>query len=116
MRVSLVSSVEFVAKVCYGLNSLEGVRVNIWGDGMQRGKQDVTRMCFTIVGSADAVFNCQSRNETFTFASFYGKDTRVNMEINLASFSTVGERGWLYEVGFLISKIFSNTNFIVKLS
>jgi hypothetical protein len=114
MRVSLVHAVEYVAKNCYGLNSLEGVRVDIWGDGMARGKLDITRLCFRILGTQHKQFNCQSRKETFCFAGFFGKDTAPNMAINLGSLDVVGEPGWLWketEVLRLEKKVCSNFYF-----
>lgn len=99
MRVSLVLAVRHVAKFAYGVESLTGLLLDIWGDGMLRGKHEITRLCFRIIGSSDPAFNSkiQSRNETFSFAVFYGKDSRINMEINLGSHQIVGDRGWLYD-------------------
>ena len=67
-----------MAKLSYGLDSLKDVRVDIWGDGMQRGNQDVTRLCFRILGAPGKTrhdFKAHSRNHVFTFAVFYGKVT-----------------------------------------
>ncbi len=96
-RVSLVEAVCYVAKR-YGLDSLEGTKVDIWGDGVLRGRMEVTRMCFRFLGTKDRAFSgCQSRKEIFSFAVFCGKDSRLNMETNLGSFDIVGEKGWLFE-------------------
>lgn len=100
MRVSLVKAVQWVAEKTYRLNRLDNVHVDIWGDGMKRGEHQIVRLCFRIIGSPDAApnqFNSQSRLETFTFAVFCGKDSSVNMERNLGSFSIAGEKGWLFD-------------------
>ena len=39
-----------MAKLVYGLDALEG-RIDIWGDGMERGKMTCTRLCFRILGT-----------------------------------------------------------------
>jgi hypothetical protein len=98
MRISLVKAVEYVGRVGYGLESLEGARIDIWGDGMERGNQPIVRLCFRFLGcqNAQVQFKCQSRDEIFTFAVFYGKDSHINMERNLMSFKKVGGKGWLY--------------------
>jgi len=106
MRVSLVKAVTHVAKEVYGLDSLEDVRVDIWGDGMLRGTQEIVRLCFRVLGCPDPniQFKCQSRLQTFTFAVFCGKDSFINMEKNLMSFNVVGEKGWLYlETEYLVN-------------
>ena len=100
MRVSLVEAVKWVAKYVYNFDSLQGVRVDIWGDGMQRGKLDITRMCFRIVGAKNRIITCraQSRTQIFTFACFCGKDGAMNLELNLGHTSILGahDNGWLY--------------------
>ncbi len=98
MRVSLVNAVTYVAKESYGLDKLEGARVDIWGDSMVRGKQEIVRLCFRFLGcpNRQIQFKSQSRMETITFAVFCGKDSWINMERNLTSFDVVGKRGWLY--------------------
>ena len=64
---------------------------------MAKVNEDVTRRCIRFLGTADGrTFNCESRNEQFCFACFFGKDTRLRLEKNLMSFDSIGERGWLY--------------------
>lgn len=67
---------------------------------MKRGHFDIVRLCFRFIrcpNRPDIKFNSQSRNETFTFAVFVGKDSQTNLERNLMSFTVVGKKGWLYE-------------------
>ncbi len=97
LRVSLVCAVQFLARASYGLKSLEGVRIDIWGDGMMRGKTDVTRLCFRFLGLDSGGESCQSRKHVFCFAVYCVKDTRINLERNLGSFEVIGETGWLME-------------------
>ena len=42
-RVNLVNLVKFVALLVYGKNSISGLRIDIYGDAMSRGKRDVVR-------------------------------------------------------------------------
>ncbi len=53
------------------------------------------RVCFRILEDSDTS-RAQSSRYVFAFAQFLGKDTRVNMELNLGSDTVVGEKGWLY--------------------
>ena len=88
---------KWVAKHCYGLDSIKGLRIDIWGDGMARGRRDVVRFCFRILGTEYATFcTNQSRKHAFAFAVFIGKDSRCNMELNMMSFDIIGEPGWLF--------------------
>lgn len=66
---------------------------------MLLGEHSIVRLCFRFLSCPDPTkkFNRQSREETFTFAVFCGKDSSVNMERNLGSFSVAGEKGWLFE-------------------
>jgi len=97
MRVSLVEAVKWTAKNCHGLESIDGLRVDIWGDGMARGNTEVTRFCFRVLGNQTESFKCQTRDATFCFAVFTGKDSAVNLAKNLGSETRVGDPGWLYE-------------------
>ena len=108
MYVDLVKAIKKVAKEVYGLDSVEGVWVDVWGDGMLRGLQPIVRLCFRFLRCPSKPwieFNCQSRNETFTFAVFCGKDSLLNMERNLMSFTIAGEKGWLYEQTELLVEV-----------
>jgi hypothetical protein len=98
MRINLVSAVKYVANVVYGLLTLEDVRVDLWGDGMVRGKQSITRLCFRIIGckNPSVEFKTQSRHEVYAFAVFYGKDDRENLEKNCGSFGMAGGQGWFF--------------------
>ncbi len=74
-----------MAKLCYGLDDLTGVRIDIWGDAMQRGNQDVTRIVFRIIGAPgkpQSDFKPHSRNHVFTFAVFYGKVFEIFAVVN----------------------------------
>lgn len=134
MRCNLICAVKWVAKHCYGLDTLNGLRIDIWGDGMARGNRDVTRLCFRILGTSHQalpqmlpirlrkkenekkvnLFNSQSRKETFCFAVFIGKDSRHNLEINLGPTDRIGDHGWLYIETYLLSKIYKASLIILK--
>ena len=43
-RVNLVNFVKFVALLVYGMNSISGLRIDIYGDAMSRGKRDVVNV------------------------------------------------------------------------
>ena len=90
-RVSLIQFVEYAAEKAYGLTSLSGVKVDIWGDGMMRGRTEVTRLCFRILDFPDS----QSRNHIYTFCVFIGKDNRINLERNCGTEKIFGDDGWL---------------------
>lgn len=95
-RVSLVSYVRFAAFFLLKRTDLTGIHVDIWGDGLERGNREVTRFAFRFLcDSAD--LNPQSANSVFTFAAFFGKDSRYNMEKNIG-WTVVGEQksSWLY--------------------
>ena len=99
MRVSLVNAFKWVATHTYGMDNFAGVRLDIWGDGVLRGNLDTTRMCFRLLAesTSEIQYHCQSRNEIFTFAVFLGKDSLMNLEINLGPNENVRDRGWLYD-------------------
>ena len=67
-RVSLVKFVKFVASNVYSKTTLSGLRVDIYGDAMSRGKRDVVRMAFRILDSG--IHSEQSSTHVFTFAVF----------------------------------------------
>jgi len=67
-RVNLVKFVKFVAFHVYGKNSISGLRIDIYGDAMSRGKRDVVRMAFRILDTG--IETEQSSTHVFTFAVF----------------------------------------------
>ena len=67
-RVSLVKFVKFVAKNLYKKTDISGLRVDIYGDAMSRGKRDVVRMAFRILDNG--IETEQSSTHVFTFAVF----------------------------------------------
>ena len=67
-RVSLVKFVKFVAKNLYKKTDISGLRVDIYGDSMSRGKLDVVRMAFRILDNG--IETEQSSTHVFTFAVF----------------------------------------------
>lgn len=121
MRVSLVESVKFCSTAAYGISSLKDLKVDIWGDGMKRGKTEITRFCFRILdiacdhlseGQESNTNRSQSRKHIFCFCAFVGKDSRFNIESNCGSGVYVGERGWLFEE----TKALSDLGCVVTLS
>lgn len=94
-RVDLVKYVKFVARHVYDQQSISGLRVDIYGDAMSKGRRDVVRMAFRILDTGSNTE--QSSMHVFTFAIFNGKDVRVNLESNLSMSRTLGQKGWLYE-------------------
>ena len=67
-RVSLVKFVKFVAENIYKKTDISGLRVDIYGDAMKRGKRDVVRMAFRILDNG--IETEQSSTHVFTFAVF----------------------------------------------
>ena len=67
-RVSLVKFVKFVAENIYKKTDISGLRVDIYGDAMSRGKRDVVRMTFRILDNG--IETEQSSTHVFTFAVF----------------------------------------------
>ena len=67
-RVSLVKFVKFVAENIYKKTDISGLRVDIYGDAMSRGKRDVVRMAFRNLDNG--IETEQSSTHVFTFAVF----------------------------------------------
>ena len=67
-RVSLVKFVKFVAENIYKKTDISGLRVDIYGDAMSRGKRDVVSMTFRILDNG--IETEQSSTHVFTFAVF----------------------------------------------
>ena len=63
-----VNLVKFVALHVYGKNSISGLRIDIYGDAMSRGKRDVVRTAFRILDTG--IETEQSSTHVFTFAVF----------------------------------------------
>ena len=80
-RVNLVSFVRFVACNLYNKTSLVGLRVEIYGDAMSRGKKDVVRMAFRILQSG--IETEQSSTHVFTFAVFEVSRSSFNLILTL---------------------------------
>lgn len=71
-RIGLVNAVSLVIFLYQGKSDIEGARVDIWGDGVEIGKVDITRMVFRVL-NLEADFSSQSSSAAFTFAVFRGK-------------------------------------------
>ena len=80
-RVNLVTFVRFVACNLYNKTSLVGLRVDIYGDAMSRGKKDVVRMAFRILQSG--IETEQSSTHVFTFAVFEVSRSSFNLILTL---------------------------------
>ena len=93
-RVDLIKSVTFASLVLLGKTNLEGLKLDIWGDGCAIGGVEVTRLTFRIL---NIIVSSQSSNAVFCFASYRGKDSRYAMEQNFGP-AILGnqESGWLY--------------------
>ena len=96
-RVDLVRVVRFMVRVLHNKNDLEGVEVDIYGDAMQKGKKNVTRLLVRILTAVNADSKAQSSSYMFCFTAFRGKDSRQNLALNLGSFTELGARGWIFE-------------------
>ena len=100
--VDLERTARFLLKNLYGTNaaSFKGVRFDFWGDAMQRGPHDVTRIGMRILtdneDDKENPSNAQSSSYMFCVASFRGKDSRENLVRNLGSFEEIGGLGWFY--------------------
>ncbi len=71
-RIDLVSAVQFVAYFRLKKRCLSGISVDIWGDGAEIGKVNVTRLAFRILNQETQI-SAQSVDNVFTFACFRGK-------------------------------------------
>ena len=109
-RVNLVLAVKLAVFMRWGSPDLNGVLVDIWGDGAECGDIDQTRLCFRILGGpGDAALGCspkvpvarvsaQSARAAVCFCVYRGKDSRYALEQNVG-FETVGDQttGWLFQ-------------------
>ena len=102
-RVSLVFAIKYVAYILFGLTDLRGLEVDIWGDGVEIGKLDMTRFAFRFREYKEPkisrkLSSAQSDKAVFTFAIFRGHDSRFILENNIGC-SVLGkpETGWLYQ-------------------
>ena len=95
-RVDLVESVRMATFLFYGAMSLEGICVDIWGDGCAIGGKEVTRLTFRLLRNGTGP-SAQSSDSVFCFATYRGKDARYDLELNLGP-TIIGnqESGWLY--------------------
>ena len=93
-RVSLLKAVTFASLVLLQKINLEGLKIDIWGDGCEIGGVEVTRLAFRILNTT---VSSQSSKAVFCFASYRGKNGRYAMEQNFGP-SILGkqESGWLY--------------------
>lgn len=70
-RIDLVQSVKIVCYLLLGERTdMKGLRVDIWGDGVEIGKKEQTRLAFRILSSK---ISAQSSDSVFTFGVFQGK-------------------------------------------
>ena len=60
--------VKFVALHVYGKSSISGLRIDIYGVTMSRGKRDIVRMAFRILDTG--IETEQYSTHVFTFAVF----------------------------------------------
>lgn len=97
-RLNLVSCVRLAVFLRLGKKDLDGVCIDLWGDGLQLGGRDVTRLGFRIIDKSITEYSSQCSKMVFIFAAFYGKDNRYNMEENVG-WSTIGDQttAWLYQ-------------------
>ena len=99
-RVDLVNFVSLVLYTVYGCPSTSGVSIDIWGDGMVRGRTDVTRIGFRVTdvpGSTYALETIQNAKHVYVFCVYHGKDKRINLENNIGTSTKIGQRGFLYQ-------------------
>ena len=96
-RVDLVASVRIAVFIFYGTSSLDGIRVDIWGDGCEIGGKEVTRLTFRLLNNENGP-SAQSSDAVFCFCSYRGKDARFHLEMNIGP-TVVGnqESGWLFK-------------------
>ncbi len=71
-RIDLVTAVKFVVFLKLKKRCLAGINVDIWGDGAEIGKVNVTRLAFRIL-NRETETSAQSSESVFTFACFRGK-------------------------------------------
>ncbi len=71
-RIDLVTAVNFVVFFKLKKQSLSGINIDIWGDGAEIGKVNVTRLAFRILNRETEV-SAQSVDSVFTFACFRGE-------------------------------------------
>lgn len=97
-RVDLVAFVRFATYSLLNKTDMSGVAVDIWGDGFARGNRETTRLAFRLLHTLPQNTSQQSSNAVFTFAAFYGKDSRYNLEQNIG-WTVCGdqESGWLFQ-------------------
>lgn len=97
-RVDLVEFVRFAAYSLLKKIDLSGVEVDIWGDGFVRGNKETTRLAFRFLHTLPQNITQQSSNAVYTFAAYYGKDGRFNLEQNIG-WSVCGdqETSWLFQ-------------------
>lgn len=94
-RVQLVACVKLAAFFLLKKTDINDIQVDIWGDAVEIGGIDVTRMTFRLL--CDKI-SAQSSEAVFCFAAYRGKDGRFPLEQNIGP-SVVGEQesGWLYQ-------------------
>ena len=94
-RADLMACIKLAAFLLLKKTDIDGLKVDIWGDGVQIGGVDETRMTFRIFCNK---ISAQSALAVFCFAAYRGKDGRFALEQNLGP-TVVGkqESGWLYE-------------------
>ena len=86
------------------LFNVYGVCIDFCGDGYLRGKKYVARLIIRILdleltdNTIRTKYTGQSATHAFNFAAYLRKDTRTNLEINLASSELVGEKSWLHKM------------------
>lgn len=97
-RVDLVEFVRFATYSLLKKIDVSGVEVDIWGDGFVRGKRETTRIAFRLLHTLPQNVSQQSCDAVFTFAAYYGKDSRFNLEQNIG-WTSCGdqETSWLYQ-------------------
>lgn len=71
-RIDLVNAVQLFVYSMMGRTDLTNIEVDIWGDGAQVGRDDVTRLAFRILNKEVGI-SCQSVQSVVTFAAFSGK-------------------------------------------
>lgn len=67
-RCNLVKTVEFAAELLYNITNIDGLQVDIWGDGCEIGGANQTRLCFRILKDVTDKITSQSASIVFCFA------------------------------------------------
>ncbi len=79
-RINLVAAVKCAAFMLWRKTDLNGMSVDIWGDGVEIGALDMIRLAYRFLGQK---MSCQSEKSVFAFAILRGHDSRFVLENNM---------------------------------